>query len=503
MSHDPLLRYKHSEPAPPPRSTTGVDGLDQILDGGLPRDEMYLIQGVPGTGKTTFGLQFLLEGVRQSEPVLYITLSQTRRGLEKIAETHGWSLDAVHIHELAAAVPSEEVTESEKLPFYSGEVELRETTNAFFDAVNRIGPSRVVFDSMAEIRLLASQSLNYRQEIIMLRRFFADRFCTVLLLDTKKTHEGDADLAAMVHGIIDLDQKTPEYGEVRRGIRVMKMRGMPFLGGYHNFRIRTGGIEVYPRLSPVRSYDRSGRHVISSGIPELDELLGGGLMEGTACLLMGPSGTGKTSLSLKFVHRMAQQGNRGAVFLFDEHPETFFTRAKGLGMDLETLARREMIGVHQINTGEFSPSEFAQTVRNEVDENGARVVVIDSLTGYVNAMLGESHLIGQMHELLTYLSQQGVLGLLVVAQQGPLGEDIKDPVDVSYMADALLHFRHFEHRGELRQAIFVVKNRHGSHERAARELILSNEGIRVGPPLKDEHDVSFDFGAQHVGQTHD
>ena len=503
MSNDPLLRYKHSEPAPPPKSSMGIEGLDQILDGGLPRDEMYLVQGVPGTGKTTLGLQFLLEGVRQGEPVLYITLSQTRRGLKKIADTHGWSLDDVYIHELAAAVSSEMAEEREQLPFFSGEVELRETTNAFFDAVNRIGPSRVVFDSMAEIRLLASQSLNYRQEIIMLRQFFADRFCTVLLLDTKKTHEGDVDLAAMVHGIIDLEQKTPGYGEVRRGVRVLKMRGMPFLGGYHNFRIRTGGIEVYPRLSPARGYDRSGRHIVSSGIPALDDLLGGGLMEGTACLLMGPSGTGKTSISLKFVHRLAQQGKRGAVFLFDEHSETFFTRAKGLGMDVQTLARKNMIGIHQINTGEFSPSEFAQTVRREVDENGARVVVIDSLTGYVNAMLGEQHLIGQMHELLTYLSQQGVLGLLVVAQQGQLGEEAENPVDVSYMADALLYFRHFEHRGELRQALFVVKNRHGSHERAARELILSDEGIRVGPPLKDDQEVAFDFGVQHVGNTYE
>ena len=454
---------------------------------------MHLVQGRPGTGKTTLGLQFLLEGLRQGEPVLYLTLSQTRLGLEKIARSHGWSLEDVHVHELSSV--SEKGAEEQVL-FHTADVELQETMAAFFEVVRQVGPARVVFDSMAEIRLLAGSTLNYRREIIALRRFFSDRFCTVIMLDDKTVEGGDIDLVGMVHGVIDLEQEVPVYGETRRRLSIVKMRGIPYIGGYHHFRIRTGGVEVYPWLTPARMAKKTGRSIVKSDIEGLDALLGGGFMEGTACLLMGPSGTGKTSVALRYAHAAAERGQHAAIFLFDEQRETFLARAKGIGMDIEPFMREGRLEVCQINTGELSPSEFAQRVRKSVEDNQAEVVVLDSLTGYVNAMLRERLLISQVHELLAYLSREGVLSLVVVAQQGQLGDGAGDPVNVSYMADSLLLFRHFEHEGTLRQAVYVAKKRHGPHERTAREIRLTGEGIEVGPPLSKESDTSFNFGLQ-------
>ena len=458
---------------------------------------MYLVQGRPGTGKTTLGLQFLLEGLRQGEPVLYLTLSQTRRGLEKIARSHGWSLENIHVHELSSS--SEEEDEDQVL-FHTADVELQETMAAFFEVVRQVGPARVVFDSMAEIRLLAGSTLNYRREILALRRFFSDRFCTVVMLDDKTIEGGDIDLVGMVHGVVDLEQEAPIYGEIRRRLSIVKMRGIPYVGGYHDFRIRTGGMEVYPRISPAHMAKKIGRGIVKSNIAGLDALLGGGFMEGTTCLLMGPSGTGKTSVALRYAYAAAERGQHTAIFLFDEQREAFIMRARGIGMDIEPFMREGLLEVCQVNTGEFSPSEFAQRVRKSVEDNQAKVVVLDSLTGYVNTMLKEPLLISQMQELLTYLSHQGVFSLVVVAQQGQLGKGSEDPVNVSYMADSLLIFRHFEHEGTLRQAIYVAKKRHGPHERTAREIRLSEEGIKVGSPLSKMSDISFDFGLQQPGE---
>ena len=468
------------EDAGPERAATGTEGLDAVLGGGLMRDGLHLVRGGPGVGKTTLALQFLLQGVLEGERVLYLTLSQTEAGLRNIARSHGWDLAGVEVRELAAGDLGEQGVFEQTL-FHSADVELGETLAAFLEAVEDLNPSRVVFDSTAELRLLAGDALRYRRQMLGLRQFFSDRGCTILMLEDM-TDRGD-ELSGLLDGLLELEQSAPEYGDVRRRLRVVKLRGGAFRGGHHNFAIRTGGLEVYPRLVTSGGGEYGERDTVTSGVAELDALLGGGLEEGTACLMMGPTGTGKSSVTTLYVHAAAGRGEEAAVFLFDERPETFYRRSAGLGMDMRPLEEAGVLSVVGVDTGELSPGEFAQRVRKTV-EGGARVVVIDSLTGYFHAMPQEEQLVTQMHELLIFLSRRGVLSLLVVGQHGVVGTDLMAPVDVSYMADTVLLLRHFEAAGSLRKAISVVKKRYGEHETAIRELRLRPGGIEVGEPVR-------------------
>ena len=457
--------------------------MDDILEGGLPGDELCLLQGDAGTGKTTVALQFLLEGVRVGERVLYVTLSQTEAGLRRIARSHGLSLAGVEIHELSAADFAAQAAAEQTL-FPTADVELGETVDAVIAAVTRLDPARVVFDSVAELRLLAGDPLRYQRQLLGLRQFFTDRRCSVLLLEDGSPGSGDQKLQGLLGGLIVLEQLAPEYGNVRRRLRVVKLRGTSYHGGYHNFKIRTGGVEVYPRITPDVTAEHNDWRTLASGVTELDALLGGGLEEGTTCLVLGPSGTGKTTLATLYAYAAARRGERTAVFLFDERPETFYRRSEGLGMDVRPLVTEGRMRVRQIDTGELSPGEFAQDVRRAVDDEGARVVLIDSLSGYFHAMPQEDQLVTQMHELLVYLSQRGVLSLLIVGQSGIVGTDIMAPVDVSYMADTVLLLRHFEAFGTLRKAVSVVKKRYGPHETAIRELRFAPGGVAVGEPIE-------------------
>ena len=463
------------------RVTTGTEGLDAVLGGGLPQGGLHLVRGGPGTGKTTAGLQFLLRGVEAGERVLYLTLSQTEAGLERIARSHGWTLAGIDVQELAAADLAGQAATEQTL-FHPAEVELSETLEVFLGAVEQLDPARVVFDSVTELRLLVGDSLRYRRQLLGLRQFLTGRACTALLLeDTARSDE----LGGLLDGLLELEQTAPEYGNVRRRLRLIKLRGTPYHGGYHNFEIRTGGLEVFPRLAPPDEVRRAEWESVTSGVAELDTLLGGGLEEGTACLLMGPTGTGKTSVATLYVYAAAQRGQRASVFLFDERPETFYRRSEGLGMDLRPLVAQDLISVRQVDTGELSPGEFAQQVRRSVDEGGARVVLIDSLSGYFHAMPQEDQLVTQMHELLTYLGRRGVLSLLIVGQHGVVGTGILAPIDVSYMADAVLLLRHFEAFGTLRKALSVVKKRYGVHETTIRELRLTPGSVQVGEPIRE------------------
>ena len=467
----------------PPRLTTGSAGLDSVLGGGFPANRLYLVEGDPGTGKTTMALQFLLEGARRGEPVLYVTLSETKEELTAVASSHGWSLDGISLHEL---VPPEESlkTETQYTIFHPSEVELGETTRAVIEEVERIQPRRVVFDSLSEMRLLARDPLRYRRQILALKQFFAGRRSTVLLLDDRTSADADLQVQSIAHGVVMLEQLALDYGAERRRLRVSKLRGSRFRGGYHDFTIRTGGVEVFPRLVAA------GRHVefepgsVGSGVAELDALLGGGLDRGTATLILGPAGSGKSSVAAHFAAAAAARGERAASFIFDEGINTYLHRAAGLGADLRAEVAAGRLKVQQVDPAELSPGEFTHAVCDAVERDGARVVVIDSLNGYLQAMPDERFLTAQMHELLTYLNQQGVVTLIVMAQHGFMGVGMTSPVDVSYLADTVVLLRYFEAGGAIRRAISVVKKRTGPHEDTIRELRLSSSrGIEVGAPL--------------------
>jgi circadian clock protein KaiC len=471
-------------PAAPQRLTTGNSGLDSILEGGFPAHRLYLVEGDPGTGKTTLALRFLLEGAARGEPVLYITLSETRDEITDVAASHGWSLDGINLYEL---IPSEESlkADTQYTIFHPSEVEFGETTTAVLDEVERIQPRRVVFDSLSEMRLLARDPLRYRRQILALKQYFAGRQCTVLLLDDRTATASDLQVRSIAHGVIELEQLALDYGAERRRLRVVKLRGSRYRGGFHDFRIETGGVVVYPRLVAAEHRQEFAPEMITSGVAELDALLGGGLDRGTSTLILGPAGSGKSSIAAQFAATAAERGERAASFLFDEGVGTYLSRASGLGREMRALVEAGRMSIQQIDPAELSPGEFANFVRNSVDRDGARVVVIDSLNGYLQAMPDERFLTVQMHELLTYLNQQGVVTLLVMAQHGFMGTNMGTPVDVSYLADTVLMLRFFEARGEVRRAISVVKKRTGYHENTIREMRMSGGGIAVGEPLKD------------------
>jgi circadian clock protein KaiC len=470
------------------RMATGNEGLDKVLNGGFPANRLYLAEGDPGTGKTTLALQFLLEGARRGEPVLYVTLSETKEELTAVAASHNWSLDGVNIFELIASEESLK-TETQYTIFHPSEVELGETTRGIIDEVERLQPTRAVFDSLSEMRLLARDPLRYRRQILALKQYFAGRHCTVLLLDDRTSTSGDLQVQSIAHGVLMLEQMAMEYGAERRRLRVVKLRGSRYRGGFHDFNIRTGGIEVYPRLVAADHRQAFAQESISSAVPELDALLGGGLDRGTSTLIMGPAGCGKSSIAAQFLACAARRGELSAAFLFDESANIHLARAAGLGTDMRPHVDEGRIRVQQVDPAELSPGEFASRVRRVVEKDGARVVVIDSLNGYLQAMPDERFLTIQMHELLTYLNQQGVVTLLVMAQHGFMGINMGTPVDVSYLADTVIMLRYFEARGAVRRAISVVKKRTGFHEDTIRELRLSSKGIEVGAPLTKFHGV--------------
>jgi circadian clock protein KaiC len=472
--------FDEVETSDTPRISSGVEGLDIILGGGVDENRLYLYEGRPGTGKTTIALQFLLEGVRQGEKVLYITLSETERELQLVAKRHGWSLGGVSLFEL---VPPETTLDPDRelTVFHPAEMELNETTKLILDKVSQLNPRRVVIDSLSELRLLAHSPLRYRRQVLALKHYFTSRQCTVILLDDLSSQQNDLQLHSIAHGVVMLEQTAIDYGAERRRLRVVKMRGIKFRGGYHDFVIEKGGLRVFPRLIAADHHLTFDEEFTSSGIAELDQMLGGGLERGTNALFLGAAGVGKSSLALTYALAAADRGEHAVIYAFDEGRGTLQARAKTLGFDLQKHLQSGMIRLQQIDPAELSPGEFTANVQKSVEIDGARVIVIDSLNGYMNAMPDERFLVLQMHELLTYLGQRGVMTVLVLAQHGLVGP-LEAPLDLSYLSDAVVMLRYFEVHGTVRRAISVVKKRSGKHEHNVREFSLSDKGIQLGPP---------------------
>jgi circadian clock protein KaiC len=474
-------------PAGQADASMGVPGLDNILCGGLARHRIYLLEGSPGTGKTTAATSFLRAGARLGEKALYITLSETEEELRDTALSHGWDLEGVEVFEL---VPPESLLDEQQQQslLYSSDLELGETTRMIFEAVERAQPQRVVIDSLSEIRLLAQSSLRYRRQVLALKHYFARRGATVLMLDDLTTDSLDKTVHSVAHGVMRLEELAPEYGAERRRVRVLKYRGRKFRGGYHDFTIRTGGLEVYPRLVSAEHKTSFDRSPLPSGVDGLDAILGGGVDRGSSCLILGPAGTGKSLVALYFILSAIQRGEKAALFVFDEELGLLYDRTKAFGIDLEALHETGSLLIHQVDAAELSPGEFTARVRHCVDDQAVKTVVIDSLNGYQAAMPEENFLILHIHELLQYLNRQGATTFLTVAQHGLVG-DMKAPVDVTYLADTVLLLRYFEALGEVRRAMSVIKKRSGRHEKTIREFDIGDHGLTVGRPLNDFHGV--------------
>lgn len=470
------------------RLGTGVDGLDDILCGGLLPHRLYLLEGMPGSGKTTLAFQFLLEGVRRGEPVLYLTLSETHDEIRDVAMSHGWSLDGVTIRELTVSESALEPNEQYTV-FHPSEVELTETTKRLLADVETVAPTRIVFDSLSEFRLLAGNALRYRRQILALKQFFAGRQSTVLLLDDLTGAGHDLQVQSIAHGAVLLEHSMPAFGSLRRRLSITKFRGSDFRGGYHDYAIRRGGLEVFPRLVAAEHRSESSRERLSSGIERLDRLLGGGIERGTSTLVQGASGTGKSTIAALFCSQAAEHGQRSAMFIFDESTNTLLTRLDGLGIPLRKHYDAGRVRIQQVDPAEFSSGELAHSIRRSVEEDDAVIIVIDSLNGYLNSMPEEQFLVIQLHELLTYLGHLGVASLLVSTQSGLIGSNMSAPVDASYLADAVLLLRYYEVEGEVRQAVSVIKMRGGDHERTIREFSMKGGSVNVGEPLRDYRGV--------------
>ena len=459
---------------------TGSEALDDILAGGYVRSRVHLVEGRPGSGKTTLALQFLMKARERGERTLYVTLSEGRDELITAAATHGWSLDGIEIYELIPPELSLDPSREQSI-VYSSDLELGETVRLVMDCVERVKPDCVVFDSLSDIRLLAGSPLRYRRQVLALKHYFNAKGVTTIFVDDLTEEMDDANLHSLVHGVIRLEQLTIAYGAERRRLRVFKMRGRPFRGGFHDYVIRTGGLRIFPRLvASEHNKELEGDQTVSSGVPDLDHLLKGGLDRGTATLIMGPAGCGKSTLAMQYVCAALERGERALFVSFDETRRNFFRRAGGLHIDLEQFGDR--FNFQQVDPAELSPGELSGMIRQQVAD-GVGVVVLDSLSGYQNAMPEEQFLLLQMHELLTYLNQQGVLTILVLAQHGLVGTNMQSPVDLTYLSDNVLLLRYFEAAGELRRAISVLKKRTGGHEPSIREYRIDKLGIRVGEPL--------------------
>jgi circadian clock protein KaiC len=467
--------------ASPERCPSGIEGFDDISGGGFPKNHLHLVHGDPGVGKTTLAMQFLFRGKAEGEPCLYITLSETADELQGVAASHGWKLEGIHLFDLSA-VGELLKGDSQNTLFHPAEVELAQTTDLLLREIARIQPARVVFDSLSELRLLAESPLRYRRQILALKQFFIGRKCTVLLLDDSSASRADEQIQSLVHGVVNLQQLEPEYGAERRRINIEKMRGVKFSGGFHDYVIVEGGIEIFPRLIAGEHAPKLVPEPIPSGIPQLDQLLGGGLDRGTSNLILGPSGCGKSTLALHYAVTMAKRGEKAAIFAFDENIETLILRAEALRLPLSEYLECGLIQLQQVNPAELSPGELALKIRRAVENENVRMIVIDSLNGYTNAMPHEKHLTLQLHELLAYLGHKGVLSILVVAQHGMIGP-MGTTVDLTYLSDTAVLLRYFEAAGAVRQAISVFKKRSGRHERTIREFQISPEGLHVGEPL--------------------
>lgn len=469
-----------------PRASSGIAALDDILAGGFVQNRLHLVEGAPGTGKTTLGLQFLQAGREAGEKTLYIALSETGDELKATARAHNWSLDGINLFELLP--PDREFAEGSQTMFHSSEVELSETMRLLLAEIERLKPARIVLDSLSEVRLLAQNALRYRRQILALKHYLARQQATVLMLDDLTSEMHDLQLHSIAHGVLTLEQLALDYGAERRRLRVKKMRGVPFRGGYHDYTIRTGGLDIFPRLVAAEHYASHPKDTVESVSPELDQLLGGGLRRGTSALLVGPAGSGKSSVALSYLVAAARRGEKSALFAFDESIGSIIDRSAGLGMSIGPYAKDGTVVLQQLDPAEMSPGEFTQLVRQAVDEKGARLLVIDTLNGLLNAMPDERYIILQVHELLTFLNQRGVLTILIVAQHGLIGTT-HNPLDLSYISDTVLLLRFFEAHGEIRKAVSVVKKRVGSHEASIREFRLSSAGLQVGKPLKEFHGI--------------
>jgi circadian clock protein KaiC len=463
---------------------TGIAGLDDILCGGLARNHLYLIEGDPGTGKTTIAMQFLMEGASRGQQGLYVTLSESRAELLEIAVSHGWSLDGIELFELGPE-EADLKPEAQYTVFNPAEVELADTTNAVLAEVERLQPERVVFDSLSDLRLLARDSLRYRRQILGLKQYFSGRKCTVLLLDDRTSEHHDLQLQSIAHGVILMESVEREYGTKRRRLEVKKMRGARFREGFHDYSIKRGGVEAYPRLVASEHLLAREPTLLKSGITALDTLLGGGVDSGTSTLLLGPAGCGKSTIAARYAVSEVERGGNVALFAFDESLSTLLIRAKGLGLDIKKHVDSGKFSLRQVDAAELSPGQLVHEIRQLVEKLDLKLLIIDSLNGFLNAMPGERFLAMQLHELLAYLSLQGVATLMTVAQHGFVGANIDTPVDVSYLADTVLLFRYFEVAGEVRQALSVIKKRSGEHERTIRELVMRNGSISVGKVLTD------------------
>jgi circadian clock protein KaiC len=458
----------------------GIPGLDQLLVGGLVRNRMYLIEGHPGTGKTTLAMQFLLDGVARGERCVYVTLSETTLELEAVAKSHGWTLEGIDICQLA---PAERGSVDDQYTLYHpSEIELGETIQAVITVAEQVKPSRIVFDSLSEMKLLARDPLRYRRQILALKDFFSGRQCTVLLLDDLSAGGEDRQLQSLSHGVVRMEQLPFDYGRARRRLRVVKDRGVPAIDGFHDFIIRRGGLPVFPQLTRRREVSVDEPILIRSGIAELDSLLGGGLNWGTANVLVGPPGTGKSTLAACYA---SLAGERSAVFLFDERRRTYLKRGETLGLAPDAAIAAGRLTVEQVEPGELSPGEFSYRVRDAVEKDGVRLVVIDSLNGYLTAIPQSDSPLIRMYELLSYLADRGVATILILAQHGLIGTAMQAPIDVSYLADTIIMLRFFEAHGEVRRAISVVKRRMGAHETTIREMSIGADGVTVGRALSD------------------
>jgi circadian clock protein KaiC len=466
---------------PEKRIATGITGLDDILSGGLPAEHLYLIEGDPGTGKTTLALQFLMEGVDAGESCLYITLSESKTELLLAAQSHGWNIDNLEIFEL---LPDERSLrpEGQYTVFHPSEVELADTTKAVLEQVEKLKPKRVVIDSLSELRMLAQDPLRYRRQILAFKQFFAGSGCTVLLLDDRTSTDRDLQLQSIAHGVLSMQNLAREYGIKRRRMEIIKLRGSSFREGFHDYSIRRGGLEIYPRLIAAEHHPGFKHEKLLSGVAEIDALWSGGVDRGTSTLIMGPAGCGKSTIAAGYAIAAAKHGEHAIVYLFDEGVDTMLARLAGLGMDADSQIKAGRLVLEQIDPAELSPGEFVARIRQRAKDGKTRIIIIDSLNGFLNAMPGEQFLAIQMHELLTYLNQLGMATFMVLAQHGLIGRDMQSVVDVSYLADSVLLLRYFEADGEVKQALSVLKKRSGGHERSIRELKL-NDGIKVGKPL--------------------
>ena len=476
---------------------TGVPGLDEILRGGLPKKHLYFFQGDPGAGKTTLSLQFLLEGVRVAEKSMYVTLASSTLDLQRVARSHGWDLAGIIMHE---QLREPTAADRQTTLFHASEVELGRTVQAILAAIDEQKPERLVIDSLAEIRLLSESTLRYRRQLLTLKQFLRDRDITCIVIDDRSLAARDSEIQGLAEGVIALERETPFYGATRRRIEVVKLRGVNYRAGYHDFTIAPGGLHVFPRLSAAQHPTRRSGSAVSSGVQGLDRALGGGLERGSGTIVMGPAGVGKSALVTHFAVTAAAGGDRVAMFIFDENRTTLLARSASIGLDLQTHIDSGKLSIQQIDPAERSPGEFAFCVRSSLAENDTSVVIIDSLNGYLNAMPEDRFLSLHLHELLSYLSDQGVATLLVVGQHGFMGR-VTSAIDVSYLADSVIVLRYYEDRAELRRAISVLKKRSGPHEHTIRDFVLTSHGLQVGEPLRKFRGIIA--GMQSGGEPHE